>query len=135
MTRSIEVPLAGQLEIACRCTMRRSTRTRSAGGVAATAGQGLLVTSVLLYQGSGFTTAPAAAVQPWHAVRVDWVPGLDLQFHLGVDGISYPLVVLTTLLTLLCCAYTLWTACPTPRTRAHRCPTTRKRRVNTADHG
>ena len=33
-----------------------------------------------------------------------WVPGLDLRFHLGVDGISYPLVVLTALLTLLCCA-------------------------------
>ena len=31
-----------------------------------------------------------------------WVPGLDLRFHLGVDGISWPLVVLTALLT--CCA-------------------------------
>ena len=37
-----------------------------------------------------------------------WVPGLDLRFHLGVDGISYPLIVLTTLLTLLCCLYTIW---------------------------
>ena len=41
-------------------------------------------------------------------VDLPWVPGLDLRFHLGVDGISYPLVVLTALLTLLCCAYTLW---------------------------
>ncbi|MFC0864126.1 NuoM family protein [Sphaerimonospora cavernae] len=31
-----------------------------------------------------------------------WIPGLDLRFHLGVDGISLPLVVLTTLLTFLC---------------------------------
>ena len=38
-----------------------------------------------------------------------WIPGLDTRFHLGVDGISYPLVVLTTLLTLLCCVYLLWT--------------------------
>ena len=37
-----------------------------------------------------------------------WVPDLDIDFHLGVDGISYPLVVLTGLLTLLCCAYTVW---------------------------
>ncbi|MFC4588869.1 complex I subunit 4 family protein [Sphaerisporangium corydalis] len=31
-----------------------------------------------------------------------WIPGLDLRFHLGVDGISLPLVVLTALLTFLC---------------------------------
>jgi NADH-quinone oxidoreductase subunit M len=30
-----------------------------------------------------------------------------VDFHLGVDGISYPLIVLTGLLTLLCCGYTL----------------------------
>ncbi|KIR62946.1 complex I subunit 4 family protein [Micromonospora haikouensis] len=48
------------------------------------------------------------AVRPWHRLDLPWVPALDLRFHLGVDGISYPLVVLTALLTLLCCAYTLW---------------------------
>ncbi|MEW9530397.1 NuoM family protein [Microbispora sp. NPDC049125] len=31
-----------------------------------------------------------------------WIPGLGLRFHLGIDGISLPLVVLTALLTLLC---------------------------------
>jgi len=45
---------------------------------------------------------------PWHEINVAWVPGLDLRFHIGVDGISYPLVVLTTLLTLLCAIYTCW---------------------------
>src|ERR1044072_6088300 len=34
-----------------------------------------------------------------------WIPGLDLRFHLGVDGISLPLVALTTLLTFLCFVY------------------------------
>jgi NADH-quinone oxidoreductase subunit M len=48
------------------------------------------------------------AVRPWHQLNLPWVPGLDLRFHIGVDGISYPLVVLTALLTLLCCGYTLW---------------------------
>jgi NADH-quinone oxidoreductase subunit M len=48
-------------------------------------------------------------IQPWHQIDVSWVPVLSTRFHLGVDGISYPLVVLTTLLTLLCCVYTLWT--------------------------
>jgi NADH-quinone oxidoreductase subunit M len=44
----------------------------------------------------------------WHEVDAAWAPSIGLRFHLGVDGISYPLIVLTTLLTLLCCAYTLW---------------------------
>jgi NADH-quinone oxidoreductase subunit M len=48
------------------------------------------------------------AIRPWHSLDVSWVPGLDLRFHLGVDGMSYPLVVLTALLTLLCCGYTMW---------------------------
>ncbi|MFC7545048.1 NuoM family protein [Plantactinospora sp. GCM10030261] len=54
----------------------------------------------------GSATGPPP-VLPWHQVDLPWVPGLDLRFHLGVDGISYPLVVLTGLLTLLCCAYTV----------------------------
>ncbi|SCG55249.1 complex I subunit 4 family protein [Micromonospora inositola] len=55
-----------------------------------------------------FGYGPRPAVQPWHRLDLPWVPGLDLRFHLGVDGISWPLVVLTALLTLLCCGYTLW---------------------------
>ncbi|GAA3335500.1 NADH-quinone oxidoreductase subunit M [Amorphoplanes nipponensis] len=51
---------------------------------------------------------PARAGMPWSDVDVAWVPALAVRFHLGVDGISYPLVVLTGLLTLLCCAYTVW---------------------------
>ena len=44
----------------------------------------------------------------WSEVDLPWVPGLDLRFHIGVDGLSYPLVVLTTLLTFLCALYTCW---------------------------
>ncbi|WP_203803443.1 complex I subunit 4 family protein [Paractinoplanes tereljensis] len=47
---------------------------------------------------------------PWAELDVSWVPALHLDFHLGVDGVSYPLVALTGLLTLLCCAYTKWHA-------------------------
>jgi NADH-quinone oxidoreductase subunit M len=46
--------------------------------------------------------------RPWSEIDYSWVPALNIDFHLGVDGISYPLVVLTALLTLLCCAYTVW---------------------------
>ncbi|MGZ4596494.1 MAG: NADH-quinone oxidoreductase subunit M, partial [Actinomycetes bacterium] len=38
---------------------------------------------------------------------VSWVPSLGLRFHLGVDGISSPLVLLTAGLTFLCAVYTL----------------------------
>jgi NADH-quinone oxidoreductase subunit M len=55
-----------------------------------------------------FGYGPAPAVRPWQQLDLPWAPGLDLRFHLGVDGISYPLVVLTALLTLLCCGYTVW---------------------------
>ncbi|MFD0518411.1 complex I subunit 4 family protein [Paractinoplanes durhamensis] len=51
-----------------------------------------------------------AAIHPWAEVDLSWVPALHLDFHLGVDGVSYPLVALTGLLTLLCCAYTMWRA-------------------------
>ncbi|MFF5108289.1 NuoM family protein [Streptosporangium sp. NPDC000509] len=45
------------------------------------------------------------AARPQFVTDLAWIPGLDLRFHLGVDGISLPLVVLTTLLTFLCFVY------------------------------
>jgi NADH-quinone oxidoreductase subunit M len=58
-------------------------------------------------------TAPVAGaagrpVRPWVDFSVSWVRALRVDFHLGVDGVSYPLVLLTVLLTLLCCAYTVY---------------------------
>ncbi|MEV0720194.1 NADH-quinone oxidoreductase subunit M [Asanoa sp. NPDC050611] len=87
-----------------------------AGRVAAT-GFALLafVASLLLgtaHPAGWFSYAPAGSgappIVPWTSVDTSWVPALDLRLHFGVDGVSYPLVVLTTLLTLLCCLYTLW---------------------------
>ncbi len=67
---------------------------------------------------SGVTLALAVALvamfdhgragQPQATVDLPWIPGLDLRFHLGVDGISLPLVALTALLTFLCFAYLSW---------------------------
>lgn len=33
---------------------------------------------------------------------ISWIPALDVRIHLGIDGISLPLLVLTALLTFLC---------------------------------
>jgi NADH-quinone oxidoreductase subunit M len=53
----------------------------------------------------GFERADAARMQD--VINVAWVPQLGLRFHLGVDGISLPLILLTALLTFLCAAYTV----------------------------
>ncbi|WP_173264194.1 NADH-quinone oxidoreductase subunit M [Streptomyces pacificus] len=36
---------------------------------------------------------------------ISWIPALDVRIHLGTDGISLPLLVLTALLTFLCALY------------------------------
>ncbi|RJL33061.1 complex I subunit 4 family protein [Bailinhaonella thermotolerans] len=70
-------------------------------------GYGLAVSGLVLglsiALAATFDYARPAAVQA--EVDVAWTPGLDLRFHLGVDGISLPLVVLTALLTALCFVY------------------------------
>ena len=50
------------------------------------------------------THGPAAGlvVDPAHEIDLAWIPAIDVRFHVGVDGVSLPLVLLTTLLTLLC---------------------------------
>jgi len=35
-----------------------------------------------------------------------WIPAIDVRFHLGVDGVSLPMVLLTALLTFLCLLFT-----------------------------
>ena len=55
------------------------------------------------------TRAPAAGrvIDPRHTIDVSWVSAIDVRFHVGVDGVSLPLIVLTALLTLLCVIYTV----------------------------
>ncbi len=43
---------------------------------------------------------------PQLGVNAPWAGSIGLRFHLGVDGISLPLVVLTAALTFLCMVYT-----------------------------
>ena len=66
------------------------------------AGATFLVSLLLLGQ---FDRSRSAELQG--VVDRVWVPQLGLRFHLGVDGISLPLLLLTTLLVLLCAVYTL----------------------------
>ena len=55
-----------------------------------------LAASVLLY--TRFNTLTAAMQFGEHAI---WIPSIHAEYHLGVDGISMPLILLTTLTTVL----------------------------------
>jgi NADH-quinone oxidoreductase subunit M len=49
---------------------------------------------------------------------VEWIAAIGARFHVGIDGISMPLYVLTVLLSFLCAIYT-WRFVPEPgRTKA-----------------
>ncbi|MFG1919751.1 NuoM family protein [Micromonospora sp. NPDC048898] len=101
----LAVPALGAVAVAAT---PRDRAARLVGTVAAALT--LLAAVPLVFDRRGWFawSADAPAVRPWHQLDLPWVPGLELRFHLGVDGISWPLVVLTALLTLLCCAYTMW---------------------------
>jgi NADH-quinone oxidoreductase subunit M len=99
----LAVPLAGAAVLA---VWRGGDRGAKALGVAVAAVA--FVASVLLAVDRA-GSRPGRPVNPWHDLNARWVPALGLRFHLGVDGISYPLVVLTTLLVLACTVYTLYT--------------------------
>ncbi|MGK4581399.1 complex I subunit 4 family protein [Kitasatospora sp. HPMI-4] len=68
-------------------------------GVAVT-GAVLLLTVVLA---AGFDHGAPNRMQAVTDLR--WIPAIGVRFHLGVDGISLPLIVLTALLTFLCAVY------------------------------
>ena len=45
---------------------------------------------------------------------LSWIPSIHVMYHLGIDGLSLPLVFLTTLLTFLCMIYS-WTIKERPK--------------------
>ncbi|MFY8151519.1 MAG: proton-conducting transporter membrane subunit, partial [Hyphomicrobiales bacterium] len=56
-----------------------------------------LALSVPLYQGFDTSTASFQFVE-----QLPWIPAFNATYHLGVDGISLPLVILTTFLMPFC---------------------------------
>jgi NADH-quinone oxidoreductase subunit M len=64
----------------------------------------VLVLSVIL--AAGFDHDHPASMQG--TTDIGWIPALGIRIHLGVDGISLPLVVLTALLTFLCAVYSYY---------------------------
>ncbi|MCG5220691.1 NADH-quinone oxidoreductase subunit M [Streptosporangium sp. KLBMP 9127] len=107
----LTVPLAGALLLLAPGPTRPETRARllRAYGLGVSG-----ITFVLaLVLALTFDYGDAGRMQ--FTTDQSWIPGLDLRFHLGVDGISLPLIVLTTLLTLLCFVYLTGTRNERPR--------------------
>ncbi len=44
---------------------------------------------------------------------LEWIPQIGARYHIGIDGMSLPLLVLSALVTFLCCIY-LWFHMPEP---------------------
>ena len=99
----LAVPALGALVVALLpARLDRPARVVAAGFAAVTF---VLAVLLAIHRNGG---PSGATIRPWSQLRTSWVPALHIDFHLGVDGVSYPLIVLTGLLTLLCCAYTVW---------------------------
>jgi NADH-quinone oxidoreductase subunit M len=59
----------------------------------------------LLFALMTLISRPWSSGGPVAEVDLQWVPSLGLRFHLGIDGISAPLVLLTAGLTFLVCVH------------------------------
>jgi NADH-quinone oxidoreductase subunit M len=70
---------------------------------------GALVVGILV--ALRFDYANAGAIQM--EVDAQWIPQIGARYHVGVDGISLPLIVLSLLVTFLCMIY-LWWHVPSP---------------------
>ena len=55
-----------------------------------------LLISLFLYTGFDATTADMQFTE-----KVSWVSGFNIFYHIGIDGISMPLIILTTFLTVI----------------------------------
>lgn len=94
LVAALIIPLCGAVAVG---PWRRSTRLPMLVACGAAALQLIAVIAIPFGAGDG---------PMWHRLELPWAPAIGLSFDLGVDGISYPLIVLTSVLTLLCCAYT-----------------------------
>ncbi|MGA5580289.1 complex I subunit 4 family protein [Streptomyces thermodiastaticus] len=82
---------------------------------------GVTVTGVVLLAAialaAGFDHAHPSRMQA--TTNVSWIPALHVRIHLGIDGISLPLVVLTALLTFLCALYSYFKPPTGPAPKAY----------------
>ena len=99
------LPLAGALVITL--VPRENEVTIRALGIVFT-GAALIVAIAILV---GFDYGGGSALQ--FELDTAWIPAISARFHVGIDGISLPLYVLTFAISFLCAVYT-WRFVPGP---------------------
>ncbi len=80
-----------------------------------------MVTTALAFAGAlaiaiGFDYGRSGELQ--YVQNASWIPVIGARYHVGIDGVSMPLFVLTFLLGLLCAIYTARYVPPPGRTKA-----------------
>ncbi len=98
------LPLAGALVIAI--VPRRNEKAVRALGIAFTGAALLVAIAMAIDFDYG-----AAGLQ--FQLDTSWIPAINARYHVGIDGISLPLYVLTFALSFLCAIYT-WRFVPKP---------------------
>jgi len=86
------LPIAGGVAVLALGSRRAAAARWTALAVSA----GTFVLSVPLWTGFDTTSAAMQFVE-----RIPWIPAVNAWYHLGVDGIAMPLVLLTTFITPL----------------------------------
>ena len=89
----IFLPLLGVIAI----VLLRGLGASAVKGIALAIGLLTFIISLGLYTGFDATTATFQSV-----TQEEWIPGSGISYHIGIDGISLWLVLLTTFLTPVC---------------------------------
>jgi NADH-quinone oxidoreductase subunit M len=99
------LPIAGALVIAL--VPRENDLAVRALGIVFTGAA--LVASIAIALGFDYGAAPGLQFE----LDTRWIPAISARYHVGVDGISLPLFVLTSAMSFLCAIYT-WRFVPSP---------------------
>ncbi len=106
LTLAVFLPLLGAVAVA---VLPRERDGLIRGAALGFTGLALLVGVGMLAR---FDYGAGAAMQ--FEVARSWIPSIGAGYHVGVDGIALPLLVLSLLLSLLCVVYS-WKILPEPR--------------------
>ncbi len=99
------LPLVGAIVIAL--VPREQEQTVRGLGIAITGAAMVAAFAIAI----GFDYGAGSGLQ--YEVDVEWIPAIGARYHVGIDGISMPLFVLTFVLSFLCAVYT-WRFVPQP---------------------
>jgi NADH-quinone oxidoreductase subunit M len=80
---------------------REKTEAMKYVALAATAAVFLLTVLLLIPAGGSDLAFDTAAADMQKVFSVDWIPSFRINYFMGLDGISFPLVILTSFLSLL----------------------------------